>query len=51
MAVGIPVYIWAKKQREPEAPAFSVGEGGIAAFVVVIALFAVYAMSSGIVHI
>lgn len=51
MAVGIPVYIWAKKQREPEAPAFSVGEGVIAAFVVVIALFAVYAMSSGIVHI
>ena len=51
MAVGIPVYIWAKKQHEPKVPAFSVGEGVVAAFVVVIALFAIYAMASGIVKV
>ncbi|MDO4162051.1 MAG: amino acid permease [Pseudomonadota bacterium] len=51
MALGIPVYIWAKKQREPETPAFTVGEGVIAGFLVVIALFAIYAMARGIVSV
>ena len=51
MAVGIPVYIWAKKQHEPKAPAFSVGEGIVAGFVVVIALFAIYAMARGIISV
>lgn len=51
MAAGIPVYIWAKKQHEPDAPAFSVGEGVVAAIVVIIALFAIYAMASGIISV
>lgn len=49
MALGIPVYIWAKKQNSPDTPAFTVGEGIVAGLIVVIALFAVYAMAAGIV--
>ncbi len=51
MAVGIPVYIWAKKQNEPNKPAFTVGEGIVAAFMVIIAIFAVYAMARGIINV
>lgn len=51
MALGIPVYIWAKKQNSPDTPAFTVGEGIVASLIVVIALFAVYAMAAGIVKV
>jgi len=51
MALGIPVYIWAKKQNNPETSAFTVGEGIVAGFMVVIALFAIYAMATGIIKV
>ena len=51
MAVGIPVYIWASKQNNADKPAFTVGEGIVASFIVAIALFAIYAMIKGIVNV
>jgi arginine:ornithine antiporter/lysine permease len=50
MAVGIPVFIWARKQSAPEEPAFSAGERFAAGILVVAALFAIYAMAVGIVQ-
>jgi len=49
MALGIPVYIWARKQSTSNEHCFSVGETVCAACLVVLALFAVYAMSRGII--
>ncbi|MBQ7633566.1 MAG: amino acid permease [Alphaproteobacteria bacterium] len=51
MVVGIPVYVWAKKEHDEEECAFTVGEGIIAGFMVLIAVFAVYAFMRGIVHV
>lgn len=48
MALGIPVYIWAKKQNG-KGCAFTVGEGIIAVIIVSIALFAIYALVRGII--
>ena len=49
MALGIPVYIWAKKQNNKGKCAFTVGEGIVASCIVVIALFAIYALARGII--
>lgn len=49
MALGIPVYMWARHQFAPKDRTFTTGEGILAAFLVVIALWAVYALSHGIV--
>ncbi len=49
MALGIPVYIWARHQFAPGQRTFTTGEGVIASFLIVIALWAIYALARGIV--
>ncbi len=49
IALGIPVYFWARKQHAPEACAFEHGEGILAGALVLIALFAIYAFARGII--
>lgn len=49
MAVGIPVYIWARRQNTPNEKAFTTGEAILAIVLVVIAIFAIYALATGII--
>lgn len=49
MALGIPVYIWARRQNNPEGKTFSKREALLAGALVVIALLAIYAMATGII--
>lgn len=51
MVLGIPVYVWAKKQHNPEQPAFTVGEEIFAGFLGIIGIFALYVFIHGLVHI
>lgn len=51
MALGIPVYIWARKQHAENAKVFTSHELVLAGALLIIALFAVYAMITGIVKI
>ena len=51
VALGIPVYIWSKKQHNPNTSAFTNGECIIALLIAIAALFAVYALSHGIIHV
>lgn len=50
MTIGIPVFVWARKQSAPNQKAFTVGEGTLACLMAVIAVWAVYAFSRGIVN-
>ncbi|MDO4184727.1 MAG: amino acid permease [Rhodospirillales bacterium] len=43
MALGIPVFIWARHQSAPQQKAFRIGEAAIALFLIVISLWAIYA--------
>lgn len=49
IALGIPVYMWACKENEVKA--FTRGEGIFAWTLIIVALFAVYAFSRGIINI
>ena len=49
MALGIPVYVWAKHQNEPDSPFFTHKEKCLAILMVFVAFIAIYAMLSGIV--
>ncbi len=49
MALGIPVYIWARRQNCPEGSVFSKREAILAGALVIIALIAIYAMATGII--
>lgn len=51
VALGIPVYVWARRQNAPEKDAFSTGELVFAWALILIAVWAVYAFSRGIVSI
>lgn len=51
MALGIPVYIWARKQNSKGEQVFTKNELILAAILVIIALFAIYAMATGIVKV
>ncbi len=51
VALGIPVYVWAKKQHNSKAPAFTNGECAIALLIAFAALFAIFALARGIVHV
>ena len=51
IALGIPVYIWAKKENEPNEKCFSCRERRLAWFLILIALFAIYAMVRGIISV
>ena len=50
IALGIPVYIWARKQNAPQEKAFTTDEAVFACILVLIALFAIYAFSHGIIN-
>ncbi|MBQ8436510.1 MAG: amino acid permease [Alphaproteobacteria bacterium] len=50
MAVGIPIYIWARKQSVPNEHAFGRGELVIAGLLILISVWAIYAFSRGIVN-
>ena len=51
VALGIPVYIWARRQSAPGEKAFTRGECWLASVLVIIALWAIYAFARGIVTI
>ena len=51
MSLGIPVYVWARKQNNKTEQVFTRHERILAGVLVLIALFAVYAMASGIVKV
>ena len=51
MALGIPVFVWARRQSAPDEKAFTVGEYAVAAFMIIVALWAIYAFGHGIVGI
>ena len=50
IALGIPVFIWARKQNDPKQPAFTGTESIFAGLLILIALWAIYAFSHGIVN-
>ncbi len=50
IALGIPVFIWARKQNDPKQPAFSRTESIFAGLLIIIALWAIYAFSHGIIN-
>ena len=49
MALGIPVYVYARHQNAENEPAFTAGERFSAVILVVMALFGLYAMCKGII--
>ena len=49
MALGIPVFVWARKQSAPKEKVFSGGELALAILLIIIALWAIYAFSRGLV--
>ncbi len=51
MAIGIPIFIWARKQSNPDEHSFSRGELILAGLLVVISVWAIYVFSHGIVKI
>lgn len=51
MVLGIPVYVWARKQSNHNQACFSVGEMIVAVGLTVVAVFALYAFMRGIVHV
>ena len=51
VALGIPVYIWSRKQNNPKESVFSKTESVIACCLIIIAVIAIYAMKTGIIQI
>ncbi|MBE6453370.1 MAG: amino acid permease [Alphaproteobacteria bacterium] len=51
IALGIPFYIWARKQNQPDERVFSYRECLFATILIIIAIFAIYAMARGLVTI
>ena len=51
MALGIPVYIWARRQNSKGEQVFTKHELILAVVLIIIALFAIYAMATGIVKV
>lgn len=49
MALGIPVYIWARKQNCPQDKIFTKHEFYFAFLLVILALIAIYAMATGLI--
>jgi arginine:ornithine antiporter/lysine permease len=49
IAIGIPVYIWARKQHAPSEKAFSKREALFACTLIIISIAAIYALSRGLV--
>jgi arginine:ornithine antiporter/lysine permease len=51
MALGIPVFYYARRQNFPNEQVFSAGERFGASILLIVAIFAIYAMSKGIVSV
>ena len=51
LALGIPVYIWARRENAPKEEAFTCSEKVFAIILVLIAIAAIYAMVRGLVNI
>ncbi len=51
IALGIPCYIWARKQNQPDERVFSYRECLFATILIIIAIFAIYAMARGLITI
>ncbi len=51
IALGIPVYIWARKENAPEQRVFSHRECALASLLIIIAIAALYALTRGLVTI
>ena len=51
MALGIPVFVWSRKQNTPNESVFTTGERFGAGILVVCALFALYTMISGVISV
>lgn len=51
MAIGIPVYIWARRQNDENDRVFTKREACLAGVLVILALVAIYAMATGIIKI
>ena len=49
MSLGIPVFMWARRQSAPNEKAFSVGECAIVIMMIIVSLWAIYAFWRGIV--
>lgn len=49
IALGIPVYMWARKENNPQEKAFTRGECILAAALVIIAIAAIYGFSRGLI--
>ena len=51
MALGIPFYVWARKQNNPLQKVFSKKEFLAAGMLIIVALVAIYSLKNGIVQI
>lgn len=51
LALGIPVFIWARKQKKDDSPVFTRGEVAVVTLLVIAAVAAVYVFSRGLVSI
>ena len=49
-ALGIPVFIWARKQNNPTEPCFQPHEKWLAGLLIVMALWAIYAFAHGLIN-
>ena len=49
IALGIPVYMWARKENNPQGKAFPRGECILASALVIIAIAAIYGFSRGLI--
>jgi arginine:ornithine antiporter/lysine permease len=51
IACGIPVYIWARREEQTTQKCFTCNERRIAVTLILVAIFAVYAMVRGIISV
>ena len=51
IAVGIPVYVWARRQNNPMGRCFTCGERRLAGLLILVALVAIYAFVRGIIKV
>ena len=50
LVLGIPVFIWARKQNNPTEPSFQPHEKWLAGLLIVVALWAIYAFAHGLIN-
>ncbi len=50
LVLGIPVFIWARKQNNPKEPCFQPHEKWLAGLLILVALWAIYAFAHGLIN-